>query len=82
MLDLSDSWSGFVSAEIIRLDAYRLPDIEEDEPCDMATAIDVAIRDLREILQFWGSEGARARAIECERMLKRVLQAEVLPPAS
>ena len=72
-----------MSAEIIRLDAFRRIVVEEDEePCDMATAIDVAIRDLHEILQYWGSAGARARAAECERMLKRVLKAGVLPPAS
>jgi hypothetical protein len=70
-----------VSAEIIELDAYRLQRIQsiEDEPCDIATAIDVAIRDLREILQYWGSEGARARAVECERLLSRVYQTEVRP---
>jgi hypothetical protein len=70
-----------VSAEIIELDTYRLQKAEsfDDEPCDMATAIDVAIRDLREILQHWGSEGARARALECERMLSRVYQNDVRP---
>ena len=62
----------FVSAEIIRLDDFRLQPANDDIDCDMVTAIDVAIRDLREILQFWGSEGARARTQECERMLTRV----------
>jgi hypothetical protein len=70
-----------VSAEIIRLDSYRIPLVEEEEPCDLATAVDVAIRDLGEILEYWGSEGARARAVECERMLRRVLRSGVLPPA-
>jgi hypothetical protein len=71
-----------LSAEIIQLDAYRMPAMEpvEEETCDMATAIDVAIRDLREILQYWGSEGARARAVECERMLSRVYGAGVTAP--
>lgn len=46
----------------------------------MITAIDVAIRDLREILQYWGSEGARARAHECEQMLTRVFNNGVTPP--
>ena len=36
---------------------------------DLATAVDVAIRDLREILSCWGSEAARQRAQECELML-------------
>ena len=69
-----------MSAEIICLDDFRpKPTVEpvddlDDALCDIATAVDVAIRDLREILQYWGSEGARARALECERMLTRVLK--------
>jgi hypothetical protein len=63
-----------VSAEIIRLDDFRVQPASDDIDCDMVTAVDVAIRDLREILQFWGSEGARVRAQECERMLARVLK--------
>jgi hypothetical protein len=71
-----------VSADIIRLDDFRAkPD--DDEAYDIVTAVDVAIRDLREILQFWGTEGARARAEECERMLNRVFRNGVtLPPGS
>jgi hypothetical protein len=70
-----------VSAEIIRLEDFRVPPaIDDDVDCDMVTAIDVAIRDLREILSYWGSEGARVRAQECERMLARVLKNGVLPP--
>ena len=70
-----------MSAEIIRLDEFRAQPANDDVDCDMVTAIDVAIRDLREILQFWGSEGARVRALECERMLARVLKNGVMPPA-
>jgi hypothetical protein len=66
-----------VSAEIIRLDDFRVQPANDDFDCDMLTAVDVAIRDLREILQFWGSEGARVRAQECERMLARVLKNSV-----
>jgi hypothetical protein len=33
--------------------------------------VDVAIRDLREILLCWGSETARQRAEECELTLHR-----------
>jgi hypothetical protein len=79
MVDTTDSWSCFVSAEIICLDDFRLPAANDDIDCDMVTAIDVAIRDLREILQFWGSEGARVRAQECERMLARVLNNGATP---
>ena len=73
-----------MSAEIIHLDAYRMParGPVEEEPCDMVTAIDVAIRDLRDILQYWGSEGARARAMECERMLSRVYAGGANSPVS
>ena len=71
-----------MSAEIIRLEDFRAhPAAEDDVDCDMVTAIDVAIRDLREILSYWGSEGARVRAQECERMLARVLKHGVIPPA-
>ena len=70
-----------MSAEIIHLDDFRAQRAD-DESCDMVTAIDVAIRDLREILSYWGSEGARVRAQECERMLARVLKNGVTPPAA
>ncbi len=69
-----------MSAEIIRLEDFRAPSDHDEMDCDMVTAIDVAVRDLREILSFWGSEGARVRAEECERMLTRVLKHGVLPP--
>jgi hypothetical protein len=42
-----------------------------DSEIDLATAVDVAIRDLREILSCWGSEMARQRAEECEWTLRR-----------
>jgi hypothetical protein len=59
-----------VSAEILRLSDYRVDDGAESE-IDLVTAVDVAIRDLREILLCWGSEMARRRAEECESMLSR-----------
>lgn len=60
-----------MSAEIVRLSDYRVEDTAGCE-IDLATAVDVAIRDLREILAYWGSDGARQRAEECELMLRRV----------
>jgi hypothetical protein len=42
-----------------------------DNEIDLATAVDVAIRDLREILACWGSELSRQRAQECETTLRR-----------
>jgi hypothetical protein len=59
-----------VSAEILRFSDYHVEDGADGE-IDLATAVDVAIRDLREILLYWGSEVARQRAQECESMLRR-----------
>jgi hypothetical protein len=59
-----------VSAEILRLNDYRMDDGADGE-IELATAVDVAIRDLREILLCWGSEIARQRAEECESTLRR-----------
>jgi hypothetical protein len=59
-----------VSAEIFRFSDYRNDD-SSDAKIDLATAVDVAIRDLREILSCWGSEVARQRAEECELTLRR-----------
>jgi hypothetical protein len=52
------------------LSDYRIGDVADDE-INLATAVDVAIRDLREILVGWGSESARQRAAECELTLRR-----------
>jgi hypothetical protein len=66
-----------VGAEILRLSDYRNDDGAVDE-IDLATAVDVAIRDLREILSCWGSGTARQRAEECELMLRRAFSVNVL----
>lgn len=64
-----------MSAEILNFSDYRdfgdyLGD-GADVEIDLVTAVDVAIRDLREILLCWGSEIAQERAQECELMLTR-----------
>ena len=59
-----------MSAQILNLSDYRCGEPTEDE-IDLATAVDVAIRDLREILQHWGTDVARQRTEECEAMLQR-----------
>jgi hypothetical protein len=59
-----------VTAEIFTLSDYRIHEVADGE-IDLATAVDVAIRDLREILVAWGSETARQRAEECELTLSR-----------
>jgi hypothetical protein len=66
-----------VSAEILRLSDYRVDDGDDGE-IDLVTAVDVAIRDLREILLCWGSELARQRAQECELMLRRAFSGFVV----
>jgi hypothetical protein len=65
-----------VSAEILNLSDYRIKDTVDselgiDSEIDLATAVDVAIRDLREILLYWGSDVARQRAEECQLTLRR-----------
>jgi hypothetical protein len=59
-----------VSAQIVNLSDYRGTEAVDDE-IDLATAVDVAIRDLGEILQYWGTDLARQRTEECEAMLRR-----------
>lgn len=59
-----------MSADILRFSDYRVDD-DVDCEIDLATAVDVAIRDLHEILMCWGSEIARQRAEECESTLRR-----------
>ena len=62
-----DLWSAALTAKILRLSDYRRPD---GEPVvDVLTAVDVAIRDLDEIVSRWGSEEARCQARECRKML-------------
>jgi len=65
-----------VNAEILKLSDYRIDDAADDE-IDLITAVDVAIRDLREILMCWGSDRARQRTQECELMLRRIYSASI-----
>ena len=64
-----------MSAEIVRLSDYRNVDDEEGQ-IDLTTAVDVAIRDLREILSHWDCEAARRRVEECELMLRSAFEAD------
>ena len=66
-----------MSAEILRFSDFR----SDERACgeiDLVTAVDVAIRDLREILMCWGSEVARQRTVECELMLRHAFCASVV----
>jgi len=61
-----------LSAEIIWL-CDRTPETDADLAIDLRTAVDVAIRDLKEVQSHWGSEQARDRLLECEAMLRKAL---------
>jgi hypothetical protein len=63
-----------LSAKIIRL-SDRLVASETELTIDLRTAVDVAIRDLREIQSLWGTDVARERLAECHDMLQKVLAA-------
>jgi hypothetical protein len=63
-------------AEIIQFRSRA--DIAEDNgEIDLMTAVDVAIRDLRDIAERWGDESVRIQADECRRMLERTYNAAV-----
>lgn len=62
-----------MSAEIIQLSNYRLSDGPDLSQIDIYTAVDVAIRDLREVLTFQDACAIRSRVAECEDMLRRAL---------
>ena len=66
-----------MSADIIRLSDYRIDDGGDDE-IDLATAVDVAIRDLHEIRRCWGTELARQRVEECQLTLQRAFSGFVV----
>ena len=68
-----------MSAEILKMSDYRIDDVADGD-IDLATAVDVAIRDLREIRSCWGSEAARQRAQECELTLLRAFSASAGGP--
>ena len=55
----------------------RVKEEEEDSAVDLVTAVDAAIRDLRDIGERWGEESSRTLADECRRMLERALAAAV-----
>jgi hypothetical protein len=70
----------------VRLSDYRVAceSCEADEGIDLATAVDAAIRDLREIQARWGSDVARDIARDCEEMLRRAFVGSVAesPPST
>lgn len=47
----------------------------EDDDIDLLTAVDAAIRDLREISTRWEEEASRRQAADCLQMLERAFEA-------
>ena len=70
-----------MSAEIINLHDYRLEEAAVHD-IDLVTAVDVARRDLQEILDFWGTDRAKILAEECAKMLRLVYATSVVRPAT
>ncbi len=62
-----------MSAKIIQLSQYRCSDEPDLRDIDIYTAVDVAIRDLTEILTFEDAQAIRSRVAECEGLLRRAL---------
>jgi hypothetical protein len=52
----------------------RAERFDEEADIDLLTAVDAAIRDLREIAQRWGEEASRLQAEQCREMLERAYQ--------
>ena len=50
-------------------------DLEAEAEIDLLTAVDVAIRDLRDIVRRWGEEPALEQAHACQEMLERAYRA-------
>jgi hypothetical protein len=73
---LFSSWGGERTrmAEIIQFRS-KADIAEESGDVDIFTAVDVAIRDLRDIAARCGEESARLQAEECRQMLQRAFDA-------
>ena len=52
---------------------------EPQDECDidLVTAVDAAIRDLRDIVAAWGAESSLQQAEDCRRMLEQALASAV-----
>jgi hypothetical protein len=61
-------------AEIIAFPVHRVADAEDPE-IDLLTAVDAAIRDLRDIARGCGETEARRQADECREMLEQAFRA-------
>ena len=57
-------------AEVIPFPVHRIVS-DEDVEIDLMTAVDAAIRDLRDISLHWGEEASRQQAEACRLMLEK-----------
>ena len=58
--------------------AFKSDAAGDNEPeLDLLTAVDIAIRDLRDISRRWGENDAREQAEACLAMLERTFNAAV-----
>ena len=64
-------------ADIIPFRRKNQPNEEDYSEIDLLTAVDAAIRDLRDIAAACGEESSRKLAEECRRMLERAYDAAV-----
>jgi hypothetical protein len=64
-------------ADIVQFRSRADLDEESLDDIDLVTAVDIAIRDLRDILARWGEEAARTQANECRLMLEQALAAAI-----
>ncbi len=79
MTGTTDSPAGYAyMGEIIPFPLQRSQDMQGDDlDVDLLTAVDVAIRDLRDIARALGEETVREQAEACRRMLERAFDAAV-----
>jgi hypothetical protein len=59
------------------VDRPQAQENQEDLEIDLVTAVDAAIRDLRDIVAAWGAESSLKQAEECRRMLEQALAAAI-----
>ena len=61
-------------ADVIPFPVHRIVG-DEDVEIDLMTAVDAAIRDLRDISLRWGDEASRQQADACRLMLEKAYDA-------
>lgn len=60
--------------------AFRVPAPAAEPVVDLLSAVDIAIRDLRDILKYWDKPAARQQAGECLQMLKAAYRGALAEP--